>query len=121
MKAVCDPRDGIAGEQTFMPSIAELRASLERRMAPIYTRQEREARFAETERLLAELTGATDEERQRAWAFWQDERDRLAGKPTQAEVEAAAKERLRELWHEVRTEPLPRLSEAALAKMARAE
>src|SRR3954466_14566571 len=33
--ALCDPQNGIAGEQTFLPSIAELRASLDRRMAPI--------------------------------------------------------------------------------------
>src|SRR5215203_3559285 len=33
--AACDPQTGIAGEQTFLPSIAELRASLDRRMAPI--------------------------------------------------------------------------------------
>jgi hypothetical protein len=42
VRDVADPVRGIAGEQTFMPSQAELKAACDKRMAPILARQERE-------------------------------------------------------------------------------
>jgi len=52
--AACDPQTGIAGEQTFLPSIAELRASLDRRYLPILAKQRHEEELARTRKILDE-------------------------------------------------------------------
>jgi hypothetical protein len=98
--ALCDPQNGIAGEQTFLPSIAEMRASLDRRMAPILAEQAKRQRFAETERLLKAPAKATAEERARAVEAWERQRAEVAGRKNTEEDRLAAEKRVSELYRE---------------------
>lgn len=54
MRAVADPITGIAGKQTFLPSIAELKDALDQHMAPILARQKQEAEIARTRKIIDE-------------------------------------------------------------------
>jgi hypothetical protein len=134
VRDVADPVRGIAGEQTFMPSQAELKAACDKRMAPILARQERErideqfrqkraeAR-AEDERIAAEKAHraavADDAMRRAGFEPKRAERGRFVAPE---ELEGEAKKRREDeiaalMKHvaEVSREPLPKLSETALA------
>lgn len=107
--ALGDPRHGIAGEQTFLPSIAELRASLDRRMAPILAENEKRRRYAETEELLRQRASPTPEQRLSATARWDAVRSEITGKAMKEELRKEAELHLVELYHQ-RNDPLPPLS-----------
>lgn len=119
--ATADPLGGIAGEQTFLPSIAELRASLERRMAPIRAAEEKRRRYAETEKLLRESANPTPDQRERAFNRWENTKAEIAGKIRRSQEDARqeAEKRLVELYH-ARSEPFT-LSRAARQLIASAE
>lgn len=54
---VTDPRTGLPGKQQFPPSPYEVKQACEAEMAPIVRQREREARYVQTERLLAAPQG----------------------------------------------------------------
>jgi hypothetical protein len=68
--AVADPLTGIAGEQTFLPSPAELKASLDRRLAAATAKAKRDRDLKEQMRQRREFdarqAATTQEERDRA-------------------------------------------------------
>jgi hypothetical protein len=97
-----DPLTGIAGRQTFMPSPAELKAELDRRMGPVWAEARRAREEEETQRLLVVLDAATPEERARMAAHWARRKDENAGKPSPEEARAAADRRLVELYRAAR-------------------
>jgi hypothetical protein len=99
--AVADPLIGIAGKQTFLPSVAELKAELDRRMAPIWAAQVRD-RFAR-ERLQRREERMTPEQRARALAHWEQQKAEVRGNicKTRAEEVAAAERHLSELYRAV--------------------
>lgn len=99
--AIADPLTGIAREQTFLPSIAELTASLERRMAPIRADEEKRRRLAETENLLRQTAKPTGEQRQRAVERWERTKDEITGRVRQGheDIRQEAERRLLELYH----------------------
>jgi hypothetical protein len=71
---VADPLTGIAGKQTFLPSPAELKAELDKRMDAVALRVRRERERNETQKLIAAATvQATPEERERAVRRYFDE------------------------------------------------
>jgi hypothetical protein len=108
MRAVADPLTGVAGEQTFLPSIAELRAALDRRYQPILTKQRIEEKIARTRRIIDEAPDRpTAGQRTRAVDRWEHTKAELRGGVARSHEETRrdAEERLRELYH-ARAEPL---------------
>lgn len=72
--ALSHPKTGIAGEQTFLPSVAELRASLDRRVETEAGKERRERERERVQRILENpLVVATPEERERAIKRYLDE------------------------------------------------
>lgn len=103
MRAVADPLTGIAGEQTFLPSIAELRASLDRRYAPILAKQRHEEEIARTREIIdAAPDRATDEQRDRAIEHWERAKAETRGSVVQSQEQARqqAEKCLSELYRE---------------------
>jgi hypothetical protein len=83
------------------PGLSEIRTACEALMMPLHRQWEREARLDETRRLLASPDGATPQERERGFAYWQEAvRPSLAGPPLQG--------------------PPPETPEQALARLAAA-
>lgn len=105
VQAIADPLTGIAREQTFLPSIAELTASLEHRMAPIRADEEKRRRLAETERLLRQSATPTGEQRQRAVERWERTKDEITGRVRQCQedIRQDAEKRLVELYRDRNT------------------
>jgi predicted Zn-dependent protease len=118
VQAIADPLTGIAREQTFLPSIAELTASLERRMGPIRAAEEKRRRFAETAEFLRQSANPTHEQRESAAERWESTKAEITGKTrrSQAEIRQEAEKHLVELYH-ARDEPFT-LSAAARRKAA---
>jgi hypothetical protein len=103
VRAVTDPVRGIASEQNWVPTLAELRHACERLMKPRQDAAKREAELRRTQALLAAPAPATTEERERAYRDYMERvRPQLKGEvaQTRAQVEEAAKKRLKELYHE---------------------
>jgi hypothetical protein len=103
VQAVTDPVRGIASEQNWVPTLAELRHACEVRLKPRQEAAKREAELRRTQALLAAPSPATTEERERAYREYMERiRPGLKGEvaQTRAQVEEAAKKRLKELYHE---------------------
>jgi regulator of protease activity HflC (stomatin/prohibitin superfamily) len=113
VQAVTDPVRGIASEQNWVPTLAELRHACEKRMEPIRQKAKREAELRRTQAVLAAPAAATAEERERAVAKWEAEKA--------ARVRQARKYVAERTIEELRETPLPALSpglvERTLAKM----
>lgn len=107
--ALAHPKTGIAGEQTFMPSIAEIRASLDRRIDADAAKERRQREREEFLRLTAP-SAATPEERERGAKRWEEIKSAITGEVTRnAEDERqAAEQRLSALYRESRN-PKPLL------------
>lgn len=120
MRAVADPINGIAGKQTYLPSIAELKAELDHHITPILAEGEKRRRYAETEQLLkADPDNPTAEQRARAAERWERTKAEIRGDVVQSQAQARqeAEKHLVELYHR-RDEPL-KLSAAILNVMVR--
>lgn len=134
VQSVADPLTGIAGEQTFLPAPAEIKATCDRRYAPILARQERERRDEEFRRKRAEARAeeaAIEAERQHRGAVVADAmtkngftpKEYRHGRPVPPEkLDGLARERrLKEIeaaeadLERLASQPLPKLSDAALA------
>jgi hypothetical protein len=66
---VTDPRGGLPGTSTFLPSVAEVRAACEVEMLPIYEAARRRRLQAENEKLLGPTPLLSDVERDRRREF----------------------------------------------------
>lgn len=77
VRRVAHPLRGIAGQQTFLPSPAELKAALDKIIEAEAVKARRERELARTREFLTEC-GVTPEERERAWARWQERRKEFA-------------------------------------------
>jgi hypothetical protein len=119
VREAADPLTGIAGKQTFLPSPAELKADLDARVDRDAARVRRERMLEEQLRARREdsarAAGVTAEERERAVAYWAQERAEMAV------AEMQAKRKARRALDAMLAEPLPKLSpaiiESTLAKM----
>jgi hypothetical protein len=90
---------GIAGEQTWVPSMAEVKACCQKHHSPILSRQLRERIAREQqEKRERDPLGSTDPEevRKRAVEHWERQKADMAG-PTGAEITRAAQQRLVEM------------------------
>jgi hypothetical protein len=115
VQAVTDPVRGIASEQNWVPTLAELRHACEVRLRPRQEKAKREAELRRTQAMLAPPPPATAEQRERAVAKWEAEKAARARQARKYVAERTAEE--------MRETPLPALSphlvEATLAKMVR--
>jgi hypothetical protein len=103
VRMVVHPLNGLPGLSDWMPHVSEVRAACEKHMAGVRARVAQEGRIAETQALLAAPAPATTEERERAYREYMERiRPGLKGEvaQTRAQVEEAAKKRLKELYHD---------------------
>lgn len=116
--ALSHPRTGIAGEQTFMPSVAELRASLDRRVEAGAAEERREREREEFLRLtVAVSVPATPEQREQAVAYYfRQVRPGLASGGARNTVLESPEDALQSVLDRAKAEPLPALSEEAKAR-----
>jgi hypothetical protein len=113
-EAVCNPTKGLPSRLQWLPSLAELKAALEQEDAPRRRALEREARYAETRKLLAAPEPEPDDVRERVAARARAVADELRGKLNPEAERAAAELRLSELYGK----PLPQFSDALRARLA---
>jgi hypothetical protein len=114
VRAVTDPASGLPSRLSWAPTIAEVKAACEERMAPLYRAQKRETVAQEARRLIAPPVDAP-EIRERAVERWERLKGNIAGNPEDARLAAEAK--LKELYGQ----PLPKLSPSALARLGVSE
>lgn len=91
VRRVADPLTGIAGRQTFPPSIAELKAECDRHMEPLRQEATRRERVERERRLLASCPEPpTPDERRRAVEEWERRRREIEATAGRSPVEALA-------------------------------
>jgi hypothetical protein len=117
VQATADPMFGVMREHVWVPAPAELVAHLERRMAPRHEAAARARRWAESEALLKSLEGVTPEARARMSAHWDEVRAAMQGKASAEEQRRKAEERLNELWHLARSQPVVVSSRELVVKL----
>jgi hypothetical protein len=126
VRAVSDPVGGLPSTSRFFPTIADVKAALEAVETPKRVKLAAENRIRDTQRLIsAPKAEATPEERERAVARWEAQREEMRGreKKSAEQVEAEAKAELRRLWH-ARNAPVnigPALSRTLAAMKAERE
>lgn len=116
VRDVTDPVKGLPGVLKWLPTVAEIRQACEERLRPARETEARAKREAET-RLILEGPTASPEERERAVEKWEREKAFMAGKLSAEEARIEAEKRLPELYREVRSSPLPTLSDAAKRRL----